>query len=46
VSTSSPARGQEAITVAASDTTHKQASFSNFGSLVDLYPPGVGITSS
>jgi hypothetical protein len=45
-STSSPARVQEAITVAASDTTHKQASFSNFGSLADLYPPGVGITSS
>jgi subtilisin family serine protease len=45
-STSSPARVKEAITVAASDKTDKQASFSNFGSLVDLYAPGVGITSS
>ncbi|MEC3980766.1 S8 family peptidase [Amycolatopsis sp. H20-H5] len=45
-STSSPARVKEAITVAASDKTDKQASFSNFGAGVDLYAPGVGITSS
>jgi subtilisin family serine protease len=45
-STSSPARVKEAITVAASDQTDKQATFSNFGKLVDLYAPGVGITSS
>jgi subtilisin family serine protease len=45
-STTSPARVKEAITVAASDKTDKQASFSNFGSVVDIYAPGVGITSS
>ncbi|HWM06704.1 MAG TPA: S8 family peptidase [Actinophytocola sp.] len=42
----SPARVQEAITVAASDDADSQASFSNFGSLVDIYAPGVDITSS
>ena len=42
----SPARVQEAITVAASDINDAQAEFSNFGSLVDLYAPGVDITSS
>jgi subtilisin family serine protease len=45
-STSSPARVPEAITVAASDQKDGQASFSNFGKLVDIYAPGVGITSS
>ncbi|RSN56365.1 serine protease [Amycolatopsis sp. WAC 04182] len=44
--TTSPARVKEAITVAASDKTDKQASFSNYGSVVDLYAPGVDITSS
>lgn len=43
--TGSPARVPGALTVAASDATDKQASFSNFGSCVDLYAPGVGITS-
>ncbi|MGN6440556.1 MAG: S8 family serine peptidase [Arthrobacter sp.] len=43
--TTSPARVPAAVTVAASDSADKQASFSNFGSCVDLYAPGVGITS-
>jgi subtilisin family serine protease len=43
---SSPARVKEAITVAASDKTDKQAEFSNYGKLVDLYAPGVDITSA
>ncbi|HVK24692.1 MAG TPA: S8 family serine peptidase [Actinokineospora sp.] len=42
----SPARVPEALTVAASDDADKQAEFSNFGSIVDLYAPGVDITSS
>ena len=44
--TSSPARVPAAVTVAASDSADRQASFSNFGSCVDLYAPGVGITSA
>jgi subtilisin family serine protease len=43
---SSPARHPAAVTVAASDSADRQASFSNFGSCVDLYAPGVGITSA
>ncbi len=42
----SPARVTEAITVAASDIADAQAEFSNFGSVVDIYAPGVDITSS
>ena len=42
----SPARVPEAITVAASDINDAQADFSNFGELVDIYGPGVDITSS
>jgi subtilisin family serine protease len=45
-STFSPARVEEAITVAASDDADGQAYFSNFGTIVDLYAPGVDITSS
>lgn len=44
--TASPARVPSAITVAASDSSDSQASFSNVGSCVDLYAPGVGITSA
>jgi hypothetical protein len=43
---SSPARLAAAVTVAASDAADRQASFSNYGSCVDLYAPGVGITSA
>ncbi|MTD52790.1 S8 family peptidase [Amycolatopsis pithecellobii] len=42
----SPARVPEAITVAASDEKDQQADFSNFGAAVDIYAPGVNITSS
>jgi YD repeat-containing protein len=44
--TQSPARVAAALTVGASDSTDHQASFSNFGTCVDLYGPGVGITSA
>ncbi|MBA0052078.1 S8 family peptidase [Streptomyces sp. AJS327] len=43
---SSPARVPEAMTVAASDDADAQASFSNHGEIVDLYAPGVKITSA
>lgn len=43
---SSPARVTEALTVAASDNADKQAEFSSFGKVVDLYAPGVDITSA
>jgi subtilisin family serine protease len=43
---SSPARVPEALTIAASDDADKQAEFSSFGKVVDLYAPGVDITSS
>lgn len=42
----SPGRVPAALTVAASDISDRQASFSNYGSCVDLYAPGVGITSA
>jgi subtilisin family serine protease len=43
---SSPARVEQAITVAAAGEADDQAEFSNFGSIVDIYAPGVDITSS
>jgi subtilisin family serine protease len=42
----SPARMPAAITVAASDSSDRHASFSNSGSCVDLYAPGVSIVST
>lgn len=39
-------RVAEAITVAAADKTDTRASFSNYGAGVDLFAPGVGITSA
>jgi subtilisin family serine protease len=42
----SPARVPEAITVGATDKTDKKASFSNYGTCVDIFAPGVGITSA
>ncbi|MGI5471488.1 S8 family serine peptidase [Streptomyces sp. CA-132043] len=41
----SPSRVKEAITVAASDKDDKQAEYSNYGSVVDIYAPGTDITS-
>jgi subtilisin family serine protease len=42
----SPARVSEALTVAASDKADARAGFSNWGARVDLFAPGVDITSS
>ncbi|MEW2068741.1 S8 family peptidase [Streptomyces sp. NPDC007346] len=42
----SPARVPEAITVASSTVDDQQSSFSNYGSLVDIYAPGSDITST
>jgi len=42
----SPARVAAALTVAASDRTDNRANFSNHGSCVDLYGPGVDVWSS
>jgi subtilisin family serine protease len=41
----SPARVPAALTVGATDKTDAAASFSNYGSCLDLFAPGVGITS-
>ncbi|HEY7026476.1 MAG TPA: S8 family serine peptidase [Gemmatimonadales bacterium] len=43
--TVSPASTPAAITVAASDSNDQRASFSNLGTCVDIFGPGVAITS-
>lgn len=42
----SPASAPDALTVAASNSSDAQASFSNHGSCVDLFAPGVSIQSA
>lgn len=42
----SPARVAEAVTVGASDINNNIAYFSNFGSCVDLYAPGLKVSSA
>ena len=42
----SPARASNAITVGATDSSDARASFSNYGSCVDIFAPGSGITSA
>jgi subtilisin family serine protease len=42
----SPASASNVTTVAASDRTDLKASFSNYGSCVEVYAPGVSITST
>jgi subtilisin family serine protease len=42
----SPARVTAAITVSATDNTDTKASWANYGTCVDIFAPGVNITSS
>jgi subtilisin family serine protease len=42
----SPARVAAAITVGATDNTDKKASWSNYGTCLDIFAPGVNITST
>lgn len=42
----SPSRVAEAITVSATDSLDRKASFANYGDCVDLFAPGVSITSA
>jgi subtilisin family serine protease len=43
---SSPARVSEAMTIGATDSTDRKASWSNYGNCVDWFAPGVSITSA
>ncbi|MBT2448019.1 S8 family peptidase [Streptomyces sp. ISL-43] len=45
-STKSPARVTEAITVGATTSSDAKASYSNYGTVLDLFAPGSSITSS
>ncbi|MFE9686336.1 S8 family serine peptidase [Streptomyces sp. NPDC006285] len=45
-STRSPARVGEAITVGATTSTDARASYSNYGTVLDLFAPGSSITSA
>ncbi|XP_038071279.1 aqualysin-1-like [Patiria miniata] len=42
----SPARARDAISVGATDISDSRASFSNYGACVDIFAPGVDITST
>jgi subtilisin family serine protease len=42
----SPARAVNALTVGATDTQDRRASWSNWGSCLDIFAPGVSITSA
>ena len=44
--TTSPAETKEAITVGATDINDNRASWSNYGNCVDIFAPGVDITSA
>ncbi|HEV8659301.1 MAG TPA: S8 family serine peptidase [Thermoanaerobaculia bacterium] len=44
--TTSPARAANAITVSATDSTDTKASWTNYGTCVDIFAPGVNITSA
>ena len=43
---SSPARAPRALTVGATGTTDAKPSWSNYGTCLDLFAPGVGVTSA
>jgi len=45
-SNTSPASEPSAITVGAIDSTDAKASFSNYGAILDVFAPGVGVLSS
>ena len=42
----SPSRVAEAMTISATDSTDRKASWANYGNCVDWFAPGVGITSA
>jgi subtilisin family serine protease len=44
--TQSPARAADAVTVGATDQSDRRATFSNYGSCVDIFAPGVSIVSA